>query len=170
MYHVGLLQTFFDYETQHSQHAWAMLDAKESLRTHCEIHFFLDEADPSEGIVNKLAKEPGAGGKEEGGDLIQILNGIVEKATCRGNEKMEAQRIRKLAIRLQGGAGQAHKAANVDKNALPPLRLIIEPEHGLQNSEFISDPLKVAEHHAKPWKAVWKASDADFENYVGKGF
>ena len=95
MYHVGLLRVFLDNETQHSQHAWAMLDAKESLRTHCEIHFFLDEADPPEGIVNKLAKEPGAGGKEEGGDLIQILNGIVEKATCRGKEKMEAQRTKK---------------------------------------------------------------------------
>ena len=88
-------------------------------------------------------------------DLLNILDGLVEKARSRGLEKLDEHRAKTLAVSLQGGTSQAHRAANVD-NALPPLRLIIQlqPEPGAQTSEYISDPLKVAAHHAKPLRGL----------------
>ena len=58
---------------------------------------------------------------------------------------------------LDGGAGQAHKVAN-KANALPELRLIFK-ETTEQGSEFVTDPYRVAMHHAAPWATEWECND-----------
>ena len=75
--------------------------------------------------------------------IASRLDTLVAKAQTRGLEKMEEQRANSLAISLQGGAGKAHKAANVE-NALPPLRLVIPPTEEHQNTEFVTIPIVAA--------------------------
>ena len=143
------MYVFLDNETQHAQHAWKMFDEKENLCIQCELLFFL-------GVVEPIFEAAGNGTEEcheVGLDLLKALDECVDKARCRGKEKLEEQKAKTLAISLQGGAGKAHKAVNVD-NALPPLRLIIQPDLEEQRVEYISSPLEVAKFYAKPWKKV----------------
>ena len=86
-------------------------------------------------------------------DLHELLNATVERARQRGIEKLDDMKAKALAISLQAGAGQAHRAVNLD-NALPPLRLVVESEtkhsEGKNEKSFIADPQEVAKHHATP--------------------
>ena len=52
--------------------------------------------------------------------ITSRLDTLVTKAQTRGLGKMEEQRAKRLAISRHGGAGKAHKAANVE-TAIPPL-------------------------------------------------
>ena len=56
-----------------------------------------------------------------------------------------------LANALDKGAGAAHKWASLP-NALPPLQLVVKDVDGC----FVSDPIKVAQIHAKPWIKEWR--------------
>ena len=74
-----------------------------------------------------------------------------------------------MAINLQGGAGKAHKAANVE-NALPPLRLVIPPTEENKSTEFVTNPLEVAKFYTEPWKRKWLADEPEFDTRMGSGF
>ena len=79
---------------------------------------------------------------------------------------MDERRATTLASDLQGGAGRAHKAANVD-NALPPLRLVIQPAAENKTTEYVSELLQVAKFDAEPRRKRWRADDENFEKYIG---
>ena len=56
--------------------------------------------------------------------LLTLLEAHVDRARERGLETPGEMQAKRLAERLVGGAGLAHRAVNVD-NALPPLRLVM---------------------------------------------
>ena len=138
-HHIKSINVFLENDTQHAQHAWKMLDEKEKLRIQCELLFFLGIVDP---IFEETSNETEER-NETGLDLLKALDECVDKARCRGKEQLEEQKAKTLAISLQGGASKAHKAVNVD-NALPPLRLTIQPNSEEQRVEYISSPVEVA--------------------------
>ena len=45
-FHVKMLNEFINNRTQHSRHAWRMLDSKQQLLTHGELLHFLDFVQP----------------------------------------------------------------------------------------------------------------------------
>ena len=93
-YHIGLLDDFLDNETQHSQHALNMLGAKQSLRVHCEILFFLE-------IFQPLAQRTSTKFViRNNSDLVKLLEATVEQSRDRGFEKLNEQKAKFLAISL----------------------------------------------------------------------
>ena len=81
------------------------------------------------------------------GAVLTLLNETVERASKRGLEKLQEQKAEQLARSIRGGAGLAHKMANIDK-ALPPLRLVIEGKDENGEKKFEADPQNLAEHYA----------------------
>ena len=88
-----------------------MLDGRAERKLRAEIGFVIDDMEFGEGA--------------DAGDVLTLLNDAVERAGKRGFGKLQEQKAEQLARSLRGGAGLAHKMANVD-NALPTLRLVIE--------------------------------------------
>ena len=102
-------------------------------------------------------------------DALALLDKAVTLARQRGRDKLAKQRAEYLAKCLIGGAGKAHKIANVD-NLLPPLRLVVKSNDAEGKVCFINDPLDIAKHYAEPWKRQWKANDPSFQSRCGGNF
>jgi len=102
-------------------------------------------------------------------DLLAILDETVELARTRGVEQLNAMLAKNLAFSLRGGAGKAHRAANVD-NSLPPLRLVLERKCEDDRKIFVTDPRQVTALQAEPWKRTWRAIDANFDQHTAKNF
>ena len=155
IFHMRLMKEFLENETQHHQHAWKMLGGKAERKMRAELGFVIDDITFEQEVSASTA--------------LSLLNETVERASKRGLEKLQEQKAEQLARGLRGGAGVAHKMANVD-TALPPLRLILEIEDESGEKKFEADPLKVAEHHAQPWKDQRKANSPDFAIKLGNNF
>ena len=153
--HLRFIDDFLERKHHFHQHAWAMLNERETLRIHSEILFVLEDI--------MLLKEV------NGSDVLTLLNAAVAKARKNGREKLAEQRAEYLAKCLIGGAGKAHKMANAD-NLLPPLRLVIKATNQEGKICFINDPLAVAKHYAAPWKKQWNADDESFDQRLGGHF
>ena len=104
-HHVKFINAFLENDTQHAQHAWEMLNDKESIRIQCELLFFLGVVDP----IFETANSEVVDRADVGLDLLKALDECVDKARCRGKKKLEEQKAETLAMSLQGGAGKAHK-------------------------------------------------------------
>ena len=94
-------------------------------------------------------------------DALRLIQGACDSALARGRPLTREAADAALAKSLQGSAGRAHRAANVD-NALPPLLLVMTEGKGA-DKKLITDPRKVAEAHAKPWKKVWGDDSQTFK-------
>ena len=89
--------------------------------------------------------------------LLRRIFELGSKALSEGRDRSKRASQEWILRALDGGAGQAHKVAN-KANALPELRLIFK-ETTEQGSEFVTDPYRVAMHHAAPWAAEWESND-----------
>ena len=104
----------------------------------CELLWFLEIVQPhplTRGQVGSASERKDTQDEDDPfakSEIHELLNATAERARQRGLEKLDDMKTEALAISLQAGAGQAHRAVNLD-NALPPLRLVVETES--KNSE-----------------------------------
>ena len=97
-------------------------------------------------------------------NILEILNTTVAKAIKDGKANAREAHEEFIAKALVGGAGMAHKLANVDSE-LPPLRLVFKKEKE-GTTHFITAPIEVAMLHSEPWANTWNAYHADFDELI----
>ena len=91
---------------------------------------------------------------------MDTLNRITNQALEKGKQKAKEVYEENLAQALRNGAGPAHKMTAIDK-ALPPLRLVLE-EQTAEGKRYITEPMKVAAIHTKPWAQEWRAGNPEY--------
>ena len=114
----------------------------------CELLWFLEIVQPhllTGGQVGSASERKDTQDEDDPfakSEIRELLNATVERARQRGLEKLDDMKAKTLAISLQAGAGQAHRAVNLD-NALPHLRLVVETES--KHSECKTEKSSIAD-------------------------
>ena len=88
----------------------------------CELLWFLEIVQPhllsggQGGNAGEQKDTQDKGDPFANSDLYELLNATVERARQRGLEKLDEMKAKALAISLQAGAGQAHRAQVQQRN------------------------------------------------------